>query len=471
MEAGVGAWRTGRASLFEGQMQEQDRPESGARTVTVVSLGCPKNQVDAEVMLGQLATAGYRIADAPEQADLVVVNTCGFIREAKEESIRNILELAALKRTGRCKALVVSGCLSQRYRAELPGLLPEVDAFLGTQEFPRIVEVAEAALPSPGGRTTVAGPNGPVPRRRLTPRHLAYLKIAEGCDHACSFCAIPGIRGPLQSRPRAEIVAEAEGLAADGVRELAVVAQDTSGYGRDRRESEALVRLLEDLLAVPGLRRIRLHYLYPSRINRALIGLLAREPRLCRYVDMPLQHSDGALLRAMGRGGNPATLSRLVRALRAAVPGLVLRTTFITGFPGETREAFAGLCRFVEEMRFDRVGTFCYSDEEGTPAATLRPKVPRRVAEARRGRLMALQARIAEEQGRALLGTLQEVMVDGPAADFSDLQSGRLAGQAFEVDGQVYLPGPPLAPGTLVRARIREAFAHDLTGEVVAVLE
>ncbi|HTU02406.1 MAG TPA: MiaB/RimO family radical SAM methylthiotransferase, partial [Candidatus Sulfotelmatobacter sp.] len=308
-------------------------------------------------------------------------------------------------------------------------------------------------------------------RRRLTPRHLAYVKIAEGCDHACSFCAIPGIRGRLQSRPHVEIVAEVRGLAADGVREIAVVAQDTTGYGRDRGEPGALVRLLEDLLTVPALRRIRLHYLYPSRISRDLIGLLAREPRLCRYLDMPLQHSDAAVLRAMGRGGNAASLTRLVKSLRAAVPGLVLRTAFITGFPGETRPAFEGLRRFVEQMRFDRVGVFCYSDEEGTQASALGPKVARRVAEARRASLMAIQARIAEAQGQALVGTIQEVMVDGPAVDFPDLQSGRLPGQAFEVDGQVYLSRPAFAPGTLVRARIREALEHDLVGEVVEVAE
>jgi len=297
------------------------------------------------------------------------------------------------------------------------------------------------------------------------------VKIAEGCDHACSFCAIPGIRGRLQSRPHAEILSEVRGLAADGVREIALVAQDATGYGRDRGEPGALARLLEGLLAVPALHRIRLHYLYPSRIGRALIDLLAREPRLCRYVDMPLQHSDAAVLRAMGRGGNAESLARLVAALRRAVPGLVFRTAFITGFPGETRAAFEGLRGFVERMRFDRVGVFCYSDEEGTAAAALGPKVARRVAEARRARLMTLQSRIAEAQGQALVGTVQEVMVDGPAADFPDLQSGRLAGQAFEVDGQVYLPGPLLPPGTLVQARIREAFEHDLTGEVVAVRE
>jgi ribosomal protein S12 methylthiotransferase len=441
-------------------------------TVSLVNLGCPKNQVDAEVMLGQLAAAGYRIEDAPERADLVVVNTCSFIQEAKEESIRNVLEAAELKRTGRCQAVVVSGCLAQRYGQELPALLPEVDAFVGTGEFPRIAEIASATLRrSAPGRTWVSGhtalTTAELPRHLLTPGHIAYLKISEGCDHTCTFCAIPGIRGRMQSRTREDLVAEARRLAENGVRELVLISQDTTDYGRDLGERHGLVGLIHALLEIPCLRWIRLHYLYPTRIAPELIGLLASEPRLCRYLDMPLQHCDGAVLKAMGRGGDERSLRRLLDRIRRAVPGITIRTSFITGFPGETPAQFSRLLRFVEEMRFDRVGVFCYSDEEGTPAFRLGPKASRRTAEARRARLMAAQARIAEEKGRALLGSIQDVTVDGPATEFPGVQCGRTAAHAPEVDGTVYLRGPIQPPGTLVRARVREAYEHDLAADII----
>jgi ribosomal protein S12 methylthiotransferase len=456
------------------------RAQSGSRhpaaTVSVVNLGCPKNQVDAEVMLGQLAAAGYRIAERPEEAEVVVVNTCGFIQDAKEESIQAVLEAASLKQTGRCRALLVSGCLSQRYPRELPDLLPEVDAFIGTGEFPRIGEIVRAALDrTDGKRVWVTGHTAlmtaALPRRRLTPPHVAYLKIAEGCDHTCRFCAIPLIRGAKQSRERADIVAEARALAADGVREVVLISQDTTSYGADRGEPGALTSLLRDLLAIPALRWIRLHYLYPTRVSPDLIALLAAEPRLCRYLDLPLQHADAAVLKAMGRGGSADGFRRLIERIRRAVPGVVIRSSFITGFPGETAVQFAVLERFVEEMRFDRVGVFRYSDEEGTAAAALGPKVSRRVGEARRARLMALQARIAEEKGQALVGSVQEVLVDGPSSEFPDLLCGRTAGHAPEVDGTVYLRGPQVPPGTFVLARIQEAYQHDLTGEILDAKE
>ena len=454
------------------------RAEGGSKrraaAVSLVNLGCPKNQVDAEVMLGQLAAAGYRIVERPEEAEVIVVNSCGFIQDAKEESIQAVLEAASLKRTGRCRALVVSGCLSQRYPRELPSLLPEVDAFVGTGEFPRIAEIVRATLDrTAGDRVWVTGHTAlmtaALPRRRLTPPHVAYLKIAEGSDHACRFCAIPLIRGPKQSRERADIVAEARALAADGVREVVLISQDTTSYGTDRGESGGLTALLRDLLTIPALRWIRLHYLHPARITPDLIALLAAEPRLCRYLDLPLQHADAAVLKAMGRGGSVDGFRRLIGRIRRAVPGVVIRTSFITGFPGETAAQFAVLARFVEEMRFDRMGVFRYSDEEGTAAAALGPKISRRVAEARRARLMTLQARIAEEKGQALVGSVQEVLVDGPSSEFPDLLCGRTAGHAPEVDGTVYLRGPQVPPGTFVRVRIREAFEHDLTGEILEV--
>ncbi|HSB81739.1 MAG TPA: 30S ribosomal protein S12 methylthiotransferase RimO [Candidatus Methylomirabilis sp.] len=444
-------------------------------TVSLVSLGCPKNQVDAEVMLGQLAAAGYRVAEAADQADLVVVNTCSFIQEAKEESIRTVLEAAGLKRTGRCRAVVVSGCLAQRYGRELPVLLPEVDAFVGTGEFPRIADIVHRVLHRPREeRLWVTGHSALVtaelPRRLLTPGHYAYLKISEGCDRSCSFCAIPAIRGRMQSRTREDILAEARRLADSGVREVILVSQETTAYGADRGEPHGLVSLLTALLEIPSLRWIRLHYLYPTQVTPELIGLLAAEPRLCRYVDLPLQHSQGPILKAMRRGGDARSLRRLVSRIREAVPDVTLRTSFITGFPGETQAHFQGLLAFVKEMRFDRVGVFRYSDEEGTAAAALHPKVPRRVAEARRARLMAVQSRIAEEKGRGLIGSIQEVLVDGPAEEFPGLVRGRTAAHAPEVDGTVYLRGPAVPAGSFVRARIREAFEHDLSGEILELM-
>ena len=454
---------------------ERTAPDGeGAVRVSLVNLGCPKNQVDAEVMLGQLAAAGYRITDTAEQADLIVVNTCSFIREAKEESIQTILEATALKRTGRCRAVMVSGCLAQRYGQELPALLPEVDAFVGTGEFPRIADIAAAILRrSARDRVWVTGHTALVtadlPRRLLTPGHIAYLKISEGCNRSCTFCAIPGIRGRMQSRTREDLLAEARRLAAGGVREIVLVSQETTDYGADRGETHGLVHLLHGLLDIPSFRWIRLHYLYPTRITPDLVGLLASEPRLCRYLDLPLQHCDGAMLKAMGRGGDERSLGRLLLRIRQAVPDITIRTSFITGFPGETAAQFSCLLRFVERMRFDRVGVFCYSDEEGTPAAALGPKVPRRIAEARRARLMAAQAQIAEAKGRALLGSVQEVMVDGPAPEFPGLQCGRTAAHAPEVDGTVYLCGPAVPGGTIVRARVREAYEHDLTADILEV--
>jgi ribosomal protein S12 methylthiotransferase len=441
-------------------------------SVNLVNLGCPKNQVDAEVMLGQLAAEGYTIVDSPDAADVVLVNTCSFIQDAKEESIQAILQAATLKRTGKCRSLVVSGCLPQRYHRDLSGLLPEVDGFVGTGEFPQIAEIVRSTLQgSDTRRTWVTGHTAlmtaALPRRRLSPGHVAYLKLAEGCNHACRFCAIPAIRGPLQSRERADLVAEARRLAAEGVRELILVSQDTTSYGADRGEPQALVALLRDLLTIPSFAWIRLHYLYPNRISPELIALLAAEPRLCRYVDLPLQHADTRVLKAMGRGGSPKALGRLIARIRQAVPGAVIRTAFITGFPGETAASFAVLRGFVEEMRFERVGVFRYSDEEGTPAARLTPKVPRRVAEARRARLMGVQARIAEEQGRALIGSVHDVLIDGPVPQSPGVQCGRTAGHAPEVDGTVYVQGRAVAPGTMVRARIQAAFEHDLFADIV----
>ncbi len=443
--------------------------------VSIVNLGCPKNQVDAEIMLGQLAAAGYHIAEDPHQADVVVVNTCGFIEDAKTESIEAVLATAQLKQSGRCRAVLVSGCLSQRYAGELPRLLPEADGFIGTGEFPRIAEIVRTTLAGNAAKVSaVTGHTALVtadlPRRRLTPAHLAYLKIAEGCDHTCRFCAIPAIRGRFQSRTRADVVAEARALADQGGRELVLISQDTTSFGADRGEDDGLVRLLRDLLTVAELRWIRLHYLYPTRISPALIALMAEEPRLCRYLDLPLQHADTGVLKAMGRGGSAESLSRLIGRIRDRVPDVVIRTSFITGFPGETAAAFAVLAKFVEAMRFDRVGVFRYSDEEGTSAAALDPKVPRRIALARQARLMAIQATIAEAKNQALVGSVQTVLVDGPSAEQPGVWCARTAGHAPDVDGTVFLRGFDGPAGVFARAQIEEAFEHDLAGRVLELL-
>jgi ribosomal protein S12 methylthiotransferase len=431
-------------------------------TVHFRSLGCPKNLLDTEVMLGALASAGFALAERLEDADVAVVNTCSFIESAREESVGAILEVADLRESGRLRALVVTGCLPQRYGASLAQELPEVDAFVGTAAFPEIARVLEDALAGRGrgvyveaGRTHLYDDASP---RLLTgPGHSAYVKIAEGCDRVCSFCAIPGIRGRFQSRRLESVVAEAKALAAAGVRELNLVAQDSTSWGKDlapvpgsgRPKLHDLVRALD---AVDGLDWIRLLYVYPSAVSDELIDALAGAKRVLPYVDVPLQHASDRVLERMRRGSTAARQRSLVAKLRERIPRVTLRTTFIVGFPGETEEDFAELLGFVAESRFDRVGIFRYSDEEGTAACDLDAKVPRSVARARYRRLAKLQAGIQAEKLTALVGSEAEVLVD--AAIGKGRMRGRLASQAPEIDGVVFLRGVGLAPGQLVPARI-----------------
>ncbi len=430
------------------------------------SLGCPKNRLDSEVMIGALALGGYAIAERLEDADVVVVNTCSFIQSAREESIEAILEVAELRESGRLRGLVVAGCLPQRFGAELAKELPEVDAFVGTGHFQRITTILGDALAGrsrgvyvDAGRTHLYDETEP--RVLIGPTHSAYLKISEGCDRICAFCAIPAIRGSFQSRSRQSVLAEARQLAAAGVRELNLVAQDATAFGKDQTGRPDLASLLRDLDEVEGLDWIRPLYLYPTAVTDALIEVLASGKRVLPYVDVPLQHASDGVLRAMKRGATAARQRELVARLRAGIPGVTLRTTFIVGFPGETDADFETLCDFVREARFDRLGVFRYSDEEGTAAFGLGDKVPRKLARARHRELMAVQREIMREKLAAHVGQTLPVLVDeaGPRA------RGRLASQAPEIDGVVFLKGAAKA-GDLVQARISGVRDVDLEAEI-----
>jgi ribosomal protein S12 methylthiotransferase len=443
-------------------------------TVYMHTLGCPKNRVDSEVMLGTLAGAGFRLVGDPASADVIVVNTCGFIESAKEESIAAIVELAEHK-ARRCRKLVVAGCLTQRYHAELAADLPEVDHFVGTgayQDIARIVQDAQAR------RIVVPDPDfvhaATTPRVNSLASHTAYLKIAEGCDNACAFCIIPRLRGPQRSRPVDDLVAEAASLASQGVVELSLVAQDLTAYGYDLPGKVRLHDLLPELCRVDGLRWLRLHYAYPRDFPVALMDVMAREEKIAKYVDMPLQHSSDRLLRAMKRGRDSVFLRDLLARLRARVPGIAIRTALIVGLPGETEEDFEDLLRFVEEQRFERLGVFEYSREEGTPAADLPGQIEPEVKRARRERVMELQQEISAELQRAMIGRRVDVLVEGRAEETEHLLAGRSAQQAPEIDGLTYLNEfadgiePVAYPGEIVTVEVTDAGDYDLVGKVVA---
>ena len=441
----------------------------------MVSLGCPKNLVDSEVMLGTLKQGGYELTPDPAAADVIVVNTCTFIEPARRESIDTILEMAEHKKTGRCRRLVVAGCMVQRNHDELRRALPEIDALVGLNDIERIAEAcaleAGARFEPSRERATYLYTHAS-PRLLATPRHTAYVKISEGCDHTCSFCAIPSFRGLQRSRSVASIVEEARALAAAGVVEINLIAQDTTDYGRDLADGTSAAGLLRALDEVEGIRWFRVLYAYPNRITPEFVAALASAGRVARYLDVPLQHADATMLKAMRRGGSAATHMKLVETLRREVPGIALRTTFIVGFPGETEEQFQTLCAFVRDAEFDHVGVFTYSVEKGTEAAGLPDDVPAGAKEERRLALMSVQERVAARRSRALVGRTLEVLVDGPPEDSDLLLCGRTEGQAPEIDGRVILtdaPGP-LSPGTFVRARIEEAHPFDLVGAALEVL-
>ncbi|MBW2279785.1 MAG: 30S ribosomal protein S12 methylthiotransferase RimO [Deltaproteobacteria bacterium] len=429
------------------------------------SLGCPKNRVDSELMLGALALGGYAIAERIEDADVAVINTCSFIETAREESIDVILDVADLKQRGELRALVVAGCLPQRYGRDLARELPEVDAFVGTGDFPKLVPILERALEGRGrgvyvdaGRTHLYDDSEP--RMLIGGAHSAYLKIAEGCDRVCTFCAIPSIRGRFQSRAPESILREAHALASNGALELILVSQDTNSYGKDLARTEAgrpgLAKLVRDLDEVET-EWIRLLYLYPSAVDDELIDSIAGARRVLPYLDIPLQHASDPVLRAMRRGVTAERHDKLLGKLRERIPGAVLRTTFIVGFPGETDRDFETLCDFVREHRFDRLGVFRYSDEEGTGAFDLAGKVPRALAMERHDALHAIQSEIMAETLALHVGREEEVLIDSAA---TGLGVGRLWSQAPEIDGQVRVRGDVPA-GSLVRVRITATSGTD----------
>lgn len=441
------------------------------RRVHVLTLGCPKNQVDTEVMLGVLTRAGHEIVLDPDAADVLVVNTCAFIGPAKEESIDAILEAAREKAAREGRRLVVTGCLAQRYADDLVRDLPEVDAFVGTGDLTRIADaVAGEAQESPvvyRGAQHELPAHGVSPRVRTGAWWTAYLKVSEGCDHRCSFCIIPTIRGRHESRPVTDLLAEAGSLVADGAVELNLIAQDLTAYGRDLGADTTLARLLHTLaMRVPEARWLRLLYAYPSSVTDALLEVIATEPAVCKYLDMPLQHIADDMLRAMRRERSGAAIRRLLRRIRAAVPGIALRSAFIVGFPGETEAHVDELCDFLEEAELDRVGVFRYSQEEGTHAAGLSGQLAPAVIRRRWERVMTTQARVAAGRARSQIGRVLEVLVEGEGRNRGTLV-GRSRDQAPEIDGVVHLHGEA-APGDLVLAKVTGADTYDLHGNVLS---
>jgi ribosomal protein S12 methylthiotransferase len=463
--------------------------------IGMVSLGCPKNLVDSEVMLGLAQQGGHELTQNAGEAEVLIVNTCAFIDSAKQESIDTILEMARHKTDGSCKRLIVTGCMAERYRDELKKEIPEIDAVLGTGQVPEIVgAITGGATPmtfyrtgtvargTPAPGTLAPGTLAPgalptyiydadTPRLLATPRHYAYLKIAEGCDYKCAFCIIPTLRGAYRSRPGDSIVREARALAARGVKELLLISQDTTFYGIDRHERGALGRLLRELNRVDGLEWIRLLYLYPTTIDDDTLAAMAECEKICNYIDLPLQHASNAVLQRMKRPGTRQTYDRLLTRIRARVPGVALRTTFIVGFPGEVEADVEQLCGFIGDHAFDHVGVFTYSHEEGTSAYQLDDDVPARSKSGRRSRVMGLQKRLVRTRQRARIGERVRVMVDGPSADHDLVVKARLSTQAPDIDAAVFLTEcdpSSLHPGDFAEVEIVGSRGYDLIARPLA---
>jgi len=464
--------------------------------IGLISLGCPKNLVDSEVMLGLAREAGHELTKDAAAADVLVVNTCAFIDSAKQESVDTILEMAGYKKDGACKRLIVTGCLAERYRDELKAEIPEIDAVLGTGEVPAIVgaisgvsqptaapltffrtqgrelalsERSESKGPEPRASRPSPLPDylydADTPRVFATPRHYAYLKVAEGCDYKCAFCIIPTLRGHYRSRSAESIVREARMLASQGIKELLLISQDTTFYGVDRGERGALAKLLRDLNTVDGLEWIRLLYLYPTTIDDATLAAMAECEKVCKYIDLPLQHASNAVLKRMKRPGTRQHYERLLDRIRTRVPGVALRTTFIVGFPGETERDVDELCGFVESEAFDHMGVFTYSHEEGTSAHQLKDDVPASLKTRRRRRVMSLQKRLIVKRQKNRIGERVRVLVDGPSADHDLVLRARLSTQAPDIDASVYLTDcdpSSFKPGDFAEAEIVGANAYDL---------
>lgn len=449
------------------------------KKVGFVSLGCPKNLVDSEVMMGQLADAGYQITNNADDADTVVVNTCGFIESAKQESIDAILEATSLKAEGKAKRVIVAGCLVERYRDDLMKELPEVDAFIGTSQVNEILKAADdefdatALTITPiGNKTSTYLYDEYTPRMRATQSYTAFIKIAEGCDRPCAFCSIPSMRGSFRSRRFGSIIEEARDLAKQGVKEVVLIAQDSSRYGEDLGEVDALAALIRALGEIKELEWVRVMYAYPTHISDAFLAAIAETPKAVKYLDMPLQHGSRNVLKLMKRGGTRDSLEKLIKRVRDRVPGIAIRTTFITGFPGETDEDFEELVKFVQNCRFDNLGVFTYSDEEGTAAYDLPNKVDGKVAEKRRNRLMKEQAKISKKLNKEKIGTVRRVLFEGVSQESDMLFQGRLEGQADEIDGYILINDIPegLKPeiGAIYNVKINEAFEYDLVGEIIS---
>lgn len=437
--------------------------------VLFISLGCDKNLVDSEEMLGMLTARGYGITDDEAAADIIVINTCCFIHDAKEESIQTILEMADWRREGPCRALLVTGCMAERYREEIRREIPEVDAVLGTTAWEEISDAIEKVLggtPVESYRDTDYLPLAGEDRILTTGGHYAYLKIAEGCDKHCTYCIIPKLRGSYRSIPMERLLSEAEYLAGQGVRELVLVAQETTLYGRDLYGKKSLHILLEKLCGIEGIRWIRILYCYPEEIYEDLIQVMKREKKICHYLDLPIQHASDRILRRMGRRTTKEELIRIVEHLREEIPDIVLRTTLIAGFPGETREDHEELMEFIDELEFDRLGVFAYSAEEGTPAASMEGQIPQELKEERRDELMELQQEISLARGEERVGQELLVMIEGKVSGES-AYIGRTYGDAPGVDGYIFVQtGELLMTGDFARVRVTGALEYDLIGEL-----
>lgn len=443
--------------------------------IGVVSLGCPKNLVDSETMLGLIHEEKYEITNDPSEAEIIIVNTCGFIESAKEESINTILQMAEYKKSGSCKYIIVTGCLSQRYAEELFNELPEADAIAGVEVYDEIGSIIKRVMN--GERFIMLERSKPdviytsketfLPRILTTPSYTAYLKIAEGCDNCCSYCAIPKIRGPYRSKPMAQVLKEAKALTANGVKELIVVAQDTTRYGEDLPGGKLLLAdLLKELNKIESLKWIRVMYCYPNNFTDELIETFASLDKVCKYVDLPLQHASNRLLASMNRYDTREEVETLLAKLRKRIPGIVIRTTFIVGFPGETDADFEELKEFVEQQRFENAGVFAYSQEEGTVAGAMPNQIPDEIKQERYHELMALQAQISEEIHKDTEGQNLEVLVEGIEEDGSGLHYGRSYREAPDIDGLVFIENPgDINPGCFIKVNILQGFTYESVGE------
>ncbi|ULL17268.1 30S ribosomal protein S12 methylthiotransferase RimO [Paenibacillus sp. H1-7] len=438
--------------------------------VKVVTLGCEKNLVDSEIMSGLIHGRGYELVNDKEEATVIIVNTCGFIDAAKEESVNTILDMAELKQTANLKALIVSGCLTQRYKDELLKEMPEIDGIVGTGDFHKINDIVDEAL---AGKKPVMVGNpvfnyeASLPRRVTTPRYTAYVKIAEGCDNACTFCSIPIMRGKFRSRSIESIITEVEQLASQGVKEISLIAQDSTNYGTDLYEKFMLPELLNKVSEVPGIAWVRLHYAYPGFFTDELIETIANNPKVCKYVDMPLQHSEDRILKRMRRPGRQQDARALIQKIRTRIPNVSLRTSLIVGFPGETESDFENLKQFIRDVEFDRLGVFSYSKEEDTPAARLPEQVEEDVKEFRANTLMEIQREISNIRNGSRVGQVIDVLIEKYDGR-SDVYVGRSQYDAPEIDGEVFVKGTQLQIGEVAKVRITHSFEFDLSGEVVA---